>query len=876
MLEDDAKQTTQAGCAIGWGGQSGASVLLLMLLGVGLSKRRRSGFWRACRRHSERAPILLVVLAMCLGSSSTAWAEQQVAAVSTQGCKALRLLCVPDCQAFTGFTTAKCETICLNTERRCCLPYNSTGSSTVSACADKQIFSAGFTNADSTPARCGYDDNCDGLDDCNSSAVSICCGDANCNGWDDCNTEVKVTSVSCPVLCGDLDCNGLDDCNTRVVSSCAQKYAVAVSSMCAATSNRVVGDIGTADLDVYKITAKKGEVIVVNLDAGRALLTGFDPLIRITDATGVVLATNDDESSTTRPDSYLAHLIPGNGGGASPYYVWITGYPDFSFTGTTPGTSTGQYTAAISSGTLVWTQSARGCSDAGGTIAAAKVLVSTSPAAAGNLSTCAGTCGVPYKLSTDPKMKGMVSVPAGDFIMGCIPWPAGSCVQGQNDNGSIAATQSAFKIDETEVTEWEYRQCIDAGWCKIPSSGALPSTSSNRAVAGINRQSAINYCAWVGKRLPSEAEWEKAARGPDGRVYPWGDTAPTCALANYGSSCAASYPTDVGTLPSGRSPYGALDMAGNATEWVIDSAELSYPWHSDPTAYNARIVDWLRNIGDPFGWYIVRGGGYPGALGPPSKHLHTTRRVGEHQDPNQNGSAYVGFRCAQSGCAPPGCPGPSLPDYVPTALTAPASVGVGTLMQISWTIANVGTGQSPRNRTDHVVYSVDPVFDASDPVLIGNGETAPNTEIPPGTSKTWPSAVWAPTVAAGSYYLILVTDRYDDELESNEANNKLVVPITFTTAKPDLTCAFVSAPASAVSGEPISASWTVNNIGTDVALGATSWYDYVYLSADPVYAFDCCTDPPVHFLLHNTHLAVGASYTVTPAAAKVPGVPAGS
>ena len=107
---------------------------------------------------------------------------------------------------------------------------------------------------------------------------------------------------------------------------------------------------------------------------------------------------------------------------------------------------------------------------------------------------------------------------------------------------------------------------------------------------------ALAYGLWVGAELPSEAQWEKAARGTDGRIYPWGDQAPDKTLANLGNDVGKTTP--VGSYPSGASPYGALDMAGNVWEWVADGFENTYyssqPTWRNPTGPESGILRVLR------------------------------------------------------------------------------------------------------------------------------------------------------------------------------------------------------------------------------------------------------------------------------------------
>jgi formylglycine-generating enzyme required for sulfatase activity/predicted GIY-YIG superfamily endonuclease len=166
-----------------------------------------------------------------------------------------------------------------------------------------------------------------------------------------------------------------------------------------------------------------------------------------------------------------------------------------------------------------------------------------------------------------------VAVAAGPFVQG-------SAHGDEDERPPRARSLPAFAIDRTEVTRAAYASCVAAHRCKpIPPELAGPAGSDGQLpITNVSWFDARDFCAFAGARLPSEAEWEKAARGPDGREYPWGSDA-ACERANWGNfegegPCAATnpgFPVAVGRYADGASPYGALDMAGNVWEWVGDS-----------------------------------------------------------------------------------------------------------------------------------------------------------------------------------------------------------------------------------------------------------------------------------------------------------------
>ena len=226
----------------------------------------------------------------------------------------------------------------------------------------------------------------------------------------------------------------------------------------------------------------------------------------------------------------------------------------------------------------------------------------------------------------------MVLIPAGEF------WMGSPDEEGQKDeHPRHQVSLDAFYMDKFEITVARYAELVrstkrskPAYWNQVDSSkhGNLP-------VVGVDWQDAEAYCRWAGKRLPTEAEWEKAARGTDGRRYPWGNEQPTPGLANFGKDYVETiYNTGLAPVDSyeaGNSPYGLHHMAGNVWEWTADWYDQQFYATSpqrNPTGPSTGTTK------------VLRGGSW-------SDEPDFVRSANRNWGTPTSGGARGGFRCAQ-------------------------------------------------------------------------------------------------------------------------------------------------------------------------------------------------------------------------------------
>ncbi len=238
----------------------------------------------------------------------------------------------------------------------------------------------------------------------------------------------------------------------------------------------------------------------------------------------------------------------------------------------------------------------------------------------------------------------MVTIPAGTFIMGCGVSVTTNCSSDEKPEHSVSISQ--FQIDKTEVTQAEYLKCVEAGVCDKPACGFKPELQSKRPVVCVSWADAKAYCSWLSKRLPTEAEWEYAARGTvAGAFYPWGTADANCTYANmhFGGEdgCGTGETADVCSLsPKGDSPFGLCDMAGNVWEWVWDFYDAAY-YKTSP-------------LQDPQGpatgiSHLTRGGGFKhDILGGSGEAAGDVRSINRNKITIDLGTATdTGFRCAR-------------------------------------------------------------------------------------------------------------------------------------------------------------------------------------------------------------------------------------
>ena len=249
--------------------------------------------------------------------------------------------------------------------------------------------------------------------------------------------------------------------------------------------------------------------------------------------------------------------------------------------------------------------------------------------------------------TTDDDYDEMVSIPAGWFRHGCAEDDA-QCEEDETPGFEVYL--DAFSIDVYEVTVGQYRACYDAGACTEEFQGNIDK-EDDLPIAFVTWNQADIFCKWVGKRLPTEAEWEKAARGDSQRIYPWGDQWEPTWLNwfddvndddEYGEVDGYWYTAPVWSFPEGESPYGLLNMAGNVWEWTADWYDEDY--YLDAPDHNPAGPD----DGE---FKVTKGGGWHLTWGDDPRPYRISDRDDAYGPDGRNDS--IGFRCA---CSEGECP----------------------------------------------------------------------------------------------------------------------------------------------------------------------------------------------------------------------------
>ncbi|RMH35811.1 MAG: hypothetical protein D6690_08005 [Nitrospirae bacterium] len=224
----------------------------------------------------------------------------------------------------------------------------------------------------------------------------------------------------------------------------------------------------------------------------------------------------------------------------------------------------------------------------------------------------------------------MVRIPAGEFTMGS---------NEHEDETPHQVVLDAYDIDTYEVSNSEYRAFLKATGHPAPAYWDDPRLNGdNQPVVGVNWYDAKAFCEWKGKRLPTEAEWEHAAKGPAGHHYPWGHEIDP-SKANYGQHVGRTAP--VNAYPEGVSGFGVYNMAGNVFEWVADWYDPNY--YKVSPAWNPQGPPIGINFAGQGPVKVLRGGSWLA----PKTSLHTSHRFWNQPENNSYGVG-LGFRCAKS------------------------------------------------------------------------------------------------------------------------------------------------------------------------------------------------------------------------------------